>query len=131
MLHTLGSKAAYVVHGADGLDELSTAGPNQVSYLRDGEVNNIVIDAQQFGLPRGHIDDFVGGTPEEYAVITRAILSGEDQGPRRDIVLLNAAASLTVEDGNIAEGLDIARDAIDSGKALATLDAWVAKTNSF
>lgn len=131
VLHTLGSKAAYVVHGADGLDELSTAGPNRVSYLSNGVVSNIVIDALDYGLPRGHIDDFVGGSPVENAAITRAILCGEDHGPRRDIVLLNAAASLAVEQGNLAEGLRLAREAIDSGRALATLDAWVAKTNSF
>ena len=131
VLGKLGSKAAYVVHGADGLDELSTTGVNRVSYLRDGVVHTRELDPQALGLARAIIDDMVGGTPQENAQITRAILSGQDQGPRRDIVLLNAAAALSVADDDLAVGLAKARDCIDNGRALATLEAWITKTNSF
>jgi anthranilate phosphoribosyltransferase len=130
-LGKLGSKAAYVVHGADGLDELSITGVNRVSHLKNGAVTTFDLDPETLGLPRATIDDLVGGTPEENARITRAILSGEETGPCRDIVLLNAAAALSVEHNDLAAGLAAAREAIDSGKALATLAAWVEKTNSY
>ncbi len=131
VLGTLGSTAAYVVHGADGLDELSTTGINRVSHLKNGSVNTYALDPEGLGIKRASIEDIIGGEPEENAQITRGILSGEDQGPRRDIVLLNTAAVLSVESGDWQTGLDIARQSIDSGAALRTLDAWVEKTNSF
>ena len=130
-LGKLGSKAAYVVHGADGLDELSTTGINRVSYLKEGSVTTFDLDPEILGLPRATIDDYVGGTPEENAAITRAILSGEETGPCRDVVLLNAAAALSIDCNDLSAGLAEARESIDSGKALAALDAWIAKTNSF
>jgi anthranilate phosphoribosyltransferase len=120
-----------VIHGYGGLDELSTEGPNRVSALLDGEVTTFELDPTDLGLARGKLDDFIGGTPEENAVITRDILSGKDQGPRRDLVLLNAAATLSVECHDFAAGLDEARQSIDSGKALATMERWIEKTNSF
>jgi anthranilate phosphoribosyltransferase len=131
VLKALGSKAAMVIHGYGGLDELSTEGPNRVSALLDGEVTTFELDPTDLGLARGKLDDFIGGTPEENAVITRDILSGKDQGPRRDLVLLNAAATLSVECHDFAAGLDEARQSIDSGKALATMERWIEKTNSF
>jgi anthranilate phosphoribosyltransferase len=131
VLKTLGSKGAYVVYGAEGLDELSTAGVNQVSRLYEGNVTTYELDPSSLGLPRGHLADFVGGTPEENAQITRDILSGQDTGRRRDIVLLNAAATLSVENDDLQAGLTAARESIESGAALKTLDAWVAKTNSY
>ena len=131
VLGTLGSKAAYVVHGADGLDELSTTGVNRVSHLKDRNVTTYDLDPNQLGLAKATIEDMIGGEPEENAVITRGVLSGEDQGPRRDIVLLNAAAILSVESGDWEAGLNQAREAIDSGAAIRTLDAWVEKTNSY
>ena len=130
-LGKLGSKAAYVVHGADGLDELSTTGVNRISYLKNGRVTTFNLDPAELGLPRAILADFVGGTPEENAAITRAILSGAEGGPLRDIVLLNAAAALSLECGDIGAGLAEARESIDSGAALRTLDAWIEKTNSF
>jgi anthranilate phosphoribosyltransferase len=130
-LGKLGSKAAYVVHGADGLDELSITGVNRVSHLKNGAVTTFDLDPETLGLPRATIDDLVGGTPEENARVTHAILSGEDTGPCRDIVLLNAAAALSVEHNDLAAGLAAAREAIDSGKALAMLETWVEKTNSY
>lgn len=131
VLGKLGSQAAYVVHGADGLDELSTTGVNRVSYLRDGTVRAREFDPQELGLARAAIDDLQGGTPQENARISLDILSGQDQGPRRDIVLLNAAAALGVSDDDLAVGLAKARDSIENGRALATLEAWIEKTNSF
>jgi len=131
VLRTLGSRAAYVVHGADGLDELSTTGPNRVSILRDGAVTTIDFDPIAFGLARAEPGDMAGGTPEENAAITHAILAGHDHGPRRDIVLLNAAAALSLESGDWAAGLAAAAESIDSGTALQALDNWVAMTNSY
>jgi anthranilate phosphoribosyltransferase len=131
VLKALGSKAAMVIHGYAGLDELSTEGPNRVSALLNGEVKTFELDSADLGLARGKLDDFIGGTPEVNAVITRDILSGKDQGPRRDLVLLNAAATLSVECHDFAAGLDEARQSIDSGKALETLERWLEKTNSF
>lgn len=131
VLGTLGSKAAYVVHGADGLDELSTTGVNRVSHLKDRAVTTYDLDPTQFGFAKATIEDMIGGEPEENAKITHEILSGVDQGPRRDIVLLNAAAVLSVESGDWETGLNQAREAIDSGAALRTLESWVEKTNSY
>ena len=131
VLHTLGSRAAYVVHGADGLDELSTTGVNRISALRDGAVTTFDFDPAEVGLPRARLDDLLGGAPEENAAITLSILRGDDRGPRRDIVLLNAAAVLSLETGDWADGLARAAQSLDSGAALSTLQNWVAMTNSF
>jgi len=131
VLRTLGSRAAYVVHGSDGLDELSTTGVNRVSALRDGAVTTFDFDPADVGLPRARLDDLLGGTPEENAALTLGILRGEDRGPRRDIVLLNAAAVLSLESGDWAGGLARAMAAIDNGAAHSTLQNWVAMTNSF
>ena len=131
VLGELGVTGAMVVHGADGLDELSTTGVNTVSHLHNGEVRSYKLDPLDLGIPRANLDDLIGGEAEENAVITRAILSGQEQGPRRDIVLLNAAALLSIECGDWQAGLAEARAAIDSGRALAVLDNWVEKTNSF
>ncbi len=131
VLRALGSRAAYVVHGAGGLDELSTTGVNRVSALRDGAVTAFDFDPATVGLPRAALDDLLGGTPEENAAISRSVLSGDDRGPRRDVVLLNAAAALSLETGDWAGGLAAAAAAVDGGAALATLDNWIAMTNSF
>lgn len=131
VLQTLGSRAAYVVHGAGGLDELSTTGVNRVSAVRAGTVETFDFDPAQLGLPRATIDDLLGGTPEENAAITREILGGYDRGPRREIVILNAAAVLSLETGDWQEGLVRARETIDSGAALYKLDEWVKRTNNF
>jgi anthranilate phosphoribosyltransferase len=128
VLGELGSTAAYVVHGADGLDEFSTTGVNRVSHLRKGQVETIELDPADLGLPRASLDDFSGGDPDTNAQITYDILSGQDQGPRRDIVLLNAAAALTPHSGDWITGLTQARQSIDSGAALDTLNKWIAQT---
>jgi anthranilate phosphoribosyltransferase len=129
VLNELGSQAAWVVYGADGLDELSTTGVNQVSMLRNGKVTTLALDPQDYGLPQAQVADFQGGDPAKNAEITRHILSGEDRGPRRDVVLLNAAAALSLETNDLPAGLEAARASIDSGAALRTLEAWITYTN--
>ena len=131
VLGALGSKAAFVVHGADGLDELSTTGVNRVSRLRQGDVTTFTLDPVQLGIPQATLSDLLGGEPQENAHIMRDILSGADRGPRRDIVLLNAAAILSVERNDWQAGLEEARKSIDSGAANRSLDAWIAKTNRY
>lgn len=129
-LELLGAKRAMVVHGADGLDELTTTDITHVGELtKDGELLFYTLDARELGLARARKEDLLGGTPAQNAAITRAILEGE-LGPKRDIVLLNAAAALLVA-GRAAsweEGLEAARTAIDSGAARAKLDALVTLT---
>ncbi|HID51662.1 MAG TPA: anthranilate phosphoribosyltransferase [Anaerolineae bacterium] len=131
VLGQLGSRAAYVVHGADGLDELSTTGVNRVSALKEGEVTTFELDPAELGLARASLDDFAGGAPEENARITRDILRGTDRGPRRDVVVVNAAAVLALESGDWQTALVQAQEAVDNGTALRILDAWIEKTNSF
>ena len=131
VLQKLGTKEAYVVHGADGLDELSTTGLNRVSQLSEGTVQTFELDPARLGFPAAALQNMAGGTPEENARITREILSGEDQGPRRDIVVLNAAAAINLAADDWDASVEEARQAIDSGTALQTLEAWIAKTRSF
>ncbi|MGD9100351.1 MAG: anthranilate phosphoribosyltransferase [Anaerolineae bacterium] len=131
VLNSLGCQAAFVVHGADGLDELSTTGPNQVSRLQDGQVRTSTLDPLDLGLPRAMSADLEGGDAEENAAIFRAVLDGEP-GPRRDVVLLNAAAGLVAGGGaqDLPEGLCLAAQSIDSGAAQDKLQALVAFTNN-
>ncbi|MFQ5854573.1 MAG: anthranilate phosphoribosyltransferase [Anaerolineae bacterium] len=132
VLQGLGCNAAFVVHGADGLDELSTTGPNQVSHFLNGHVETISVDPATYGLPRARLDDLRGGTPEENAEITRGILSGRLMDHRRDVAILNAAAALVA--GGVADdfsdGIDKAAGAIDGGDAYATLERFLAFTNA-
>jgi anthranilate phosphoribosyltransferase len=125
VLGELGSRAAFVVHGASGMDELSTVGPNRVSHLRDGKVTTMTLDAETLGLPRGDMAELKGGTPEDNAKILRGVLSGSLNGTRKNAVLLNAAAALAAESGDFREGLVLARQALESGAALGKLDELV------
>lgn len=124
VLAGLGALRALVVHGDDGLDELTTTAGNQAALVCGGRVERIRIDALELGLPRARLSDLRGGSAAENAAITRAILAGE-KGPRRDIVLLNAAAALFVVEAvaSLAEGLERAARSIDEGAALARLEA--------
>jgi anthranilate phosphoribosyltransferase len=132
VLQQLGSRAAYVVHGFGGLDELTTAGPNQVSCFgvapENGHVATETLDPREFGFGLAQPEDLRGGDPQENARITRHVLSGEDRGPRRDVVLLNAAAALVAgaAAGDLQEGVVLAAESIDSGAALSTLEALIA-----
>ena len=130
VLGTLGSRAAYVVHGDGGLDELSTTGPSRISRLERGRVTTFELHPESLGLDMASTGDFLGDTPEVNAQITKGILSGEDRGPRRDIVLLNAAAALSLEDNDWPAGLQAARESIDSRSALSMLESWIEMTNS-
>jgi anthranilate phosphoribosyltransferase len=123
----LGAERAWVVHGADGLDELSTTGYTKVSECRDGAVNTFYIHPADVGLPKAHPDALRGGDAGRNAEILRRLLNGEP-GAARDIVLLNAAAALLIAgvEPRLESGLQRAASAIDSGRAAAVLDRLVA-----
>jgi anthranilate phosphoribosyltransferase len=122
VLGNLGSERAWVVHGADGLDEMTTTGPSFVAELSDGTVRTFEVTPEDAGLPRASAEDIRGGDAETNAAAMRAMLGGE-RGPFRDIVLFNAAGALLVAGraDNLADGVAIAADALQSGRALATL----------
>ncbi|MDD3218341.1 MAG: anthranilate phosphoribosyltransferase [Lachnospiraceae bacterium] len=130
VLSNLGVKSAMVVYGQDCLDEISLSAPTSVCEVRDGKYTCYEITPEQFGLKRCAKDDLAGGTPTENAAIARAILEGE-MGPRRDAVVLNAGAALHIAkpEVSIEEGIRIAQETIDSGKAMAQLEQFVALTN--
>ncbi len=123
-LADLGSTHAMIVHGLDGLDELSTLGPTRVSELRDGEVRTYEVTPEQFGLPRISAGELEGGEPAWSAEVLLASISGRDGAPR-DIAVLNAGAAIYVggRADSIEEGMGHAREVIDSGAARETLDA--------
>lgn len=123
VLCRLKTRRAMVVHGLDGLDEISTSAPTQVSEVIDGQIRSYLIDPADYGLPASSHADISGGTPEQNAQIINDILQG-NPGARRDLVLLNAAAALVVagKAENIKDGLGLAADSIDRGAAAAKLD---------
>jgi anthranilate phosphoribosyltransferase len=131
VLGELGGCAALVVHGYGGLDELTTAGPNRVSHLKDGVVETYELDAADFGLQPAAPEDLRGGEPDENARILRALLSGEDKSPRRDVVLLNAAAALASEDSDFLTAIAEAQQSLDSGAALIKLNHLTMMSQSF
>jgi anthranilate phosphoribosyltransferase len=130
VLGQLGATDAMVVHGS-GLDEITTAGPTQVSELRNGKVTTTQISPEQFGIDPARIDDLVVDSPQASAEVVRGILEGKP-GPARDIATLNAAAALVVAGlvESIDEGLTLARQSIDEGRAWAALDALARVTNA-
>lgn len=122
VLGSLGVQAALVVHGHGGLDELTTDGPNRVSHLKEGKVETYQMDASEFGLQRATADDLRGGEPAQNARMLRAVLSGEDESPRRDVVVLNAAAALVSETGDFPTAIAEAQQSLDSGAAITKLN---------
>lgn len=131
VLGEMGARRAFVVHGMDGIDEISTVGPTRVSELRGGQVRTYTITPDDLGLPRVTADQITGGRPDENAAITTAVLRGEP-GPRQDIVVANAAAGLVaagIADG-WAEGVALARRAVASGAAYEKLEALRAHTKA-
>lgn len=126
VLGELGGRAAFVIHGHGGLDELTTGGPNRVSHLKDGRVRSFELDAGRLGLRPAAAETLSGGEPPENARILRSLLSGEDRSPRRDVVLLNAAAALATESDDLPGALQVATRALESGAALAKLDGLIA-----
>ena len=127
VLALLGAHRALVVHGPGGVDELSPAGPNLAYEVREGNVRERTIDPQELGLPPCEPDALRGGSPEENAASIGAILAGE-RGPKRDAVLLNAAAALEVAGlvPSLREGLAAASEAVDTGAAASRLEALAA-----
>jgi anthranilate phosphoribosyltransferase len=130
VLARLGCERAWVVHGAGGLDELSTTGPSAVAELKGGAVRSFEVTPEALGLPRASLDQLKGGEAEDNAAALSALLDGAP-GPFRDIVLLNAAAALVVADAapDLAGGIAQAAEAIDSGRARGVLARLVAITN--
>lgn len=131
VLASLGVKKALVVYGQDKLDEISISAPTTICELRDGFYRTSVIAPEDFGLVRGTKDEIVGGTPEENAQITRGILGGKIQGSRRGIVLLNAGAALYTagKTASIGDGVKLAAEMIDAGKASETLKKVIEVSN--
>jgi anthranilate phosphoribosyltransferase len=130
VLMHLGSQHCFVVHGMDGLDEITLTGKTQISEAKGGILSNYLLDPEEFGLTRVSAKQLAGGTPQENAVITRDMLQGR-KGPRRDIVCLNAAPALVAgrKASNLQEGFILAGQAIDSGAAAEKLDRLIAFTN--
>ena len=127
VLAALGSRRAFVVHGAHGIDELSPAGPNMVCEVVDGAIRERTIDPAELGMARSSPDELAGATPEENARTAREILSGA-AGGKRDAVLLNAAGAIAASGhaADLGEGLALATEAIDSGRAEERLAELVA-----
>jgi anthranilate phosphoribosyltransferase len=131
VLAQLGATRAFVVHGAGGIDELSPAGPNFVCEVVNGDVRARNIDPLELGLSRCDPSDLRGGSPDENASAIRAVFSGENGG-RRSAILLNAAGAIAAggHAEDLSEGLELAREAVDSGAAAARLDELIAFTRS-
>ena len=130
-LSILGTHRAFVVHGLDGLDEITITGPTRVAELRDGKLRSYEISPAEFDLPPATLAAIAGGDATENARIVREILGGE-KSPRRDVVLMNAAAALVAagKADHLKDGVTIAAEAIDSGRASQKLDALVQFTTS-
>ena len=131
VLKELGSKAALVIHGAHGLDELNTTGANRVSHLKNNTVETYDLNPTDLGLAQSTVQDLRGGTPDESAVMMRDILSGKLNGARRDAVLLNAAAAVAAETSDFKSALEEAAASLESGIALSKLNALVEYSQSF
>jgi anthranilate phosphoribosyltransferase len=130
VLHKLGSRRAFIVHGHDGMDEITTTAPTRISELADGRVKTYEFDPLRFIEDYAKADDLRGGDAEKNAGIIRAILAGE-KGPPRDIVCLNAAAAIVAggKAADLDEGWALASRAIDDGWASAALEKLVACSN--
>ena len=131
VLASLGVKRAAVVYGQARLDEISPVGPTTICELRDGYYRTTVIRPEDFGMTSGNKEELVGDVPEVNAQITRDILSGKTQGTRRNAVLLNAGTALFTAGRaeTIADGIQLAAQMIDSGKAMETLEKCIAVSN--
>ncbi len=126
VLKSLGCHHALVVHGEDGLDEITLTGKTRVCELKDSHIKSYAITPDDFGLPTASLDSLRGGTAGENATLLRNILAGA-RGHQRDVVLMNAAAAMVAGDkaSSFRQGLELAREALDSGKALAKLDQLI------
>ena len=131
VLGNLGCERAWVVHGSDGLDEMTTTGASYVAELEDGKVVTFEVAPEDAGLPRATPQDLKGGSPEDNAKALTTLLDGAP-GPYRDVVLYNAAGALVVagKAKSLTDGVALAADAIDAGRAMATLERLIAITNA-
>jgi len=135
VLQRLGTKRALVVHGLNGMDEITVAGKSRVWELRGGEITQYDISPEDFGMAEASVETLVGGTSEENAAIVRSVLEGE-KGPRRDAVVMNAAAGIALVNNAqgipaLKEGVEIAIETIDSGKAMEKLEKLVSLSRSY
>jgi anthranilate phosphoribosyltransferase len=132
VLGNLGLECAWVVHGDDGLDELTTTGKSYVAQLKDGKVSEFIIDAQEYGIKKSSITDLIGGDAEYNAKMLKELLLNEGNSYYRDIVLLNASASLMIAGAvnSLEDGLKKADDSLNSGNAYQALENLIQITNS-
>jgi len=132
VLRKLGSYHVWVVHGSDGLDELTTTGPTFVAELKDGEIREFEVHPKDVGLATTSLEDLKGGDAEENAAAMRELFAGKPSA-YRDIVLMNAGAALVVtgQADDLAHGVQTAVEVIDSGQVAAKLDNWVSFTQKF
>lgn len=132
VLSNLGVTRGMSVHGSDGLDEITVTGPTRCCEIRDGKLTSFTITPEQFGLKRYEMKEIIGGTPEENAQITRDILSGKEQGAKRDIVLLNAGIAIYLgrDDLSMEDAVKLAAEMIDSGKAYEKMKTFVKATQA-
>ncbi len=131
-MKNMGATKALIVNGSDGMDEVTITGKTFVSEIKDGEILEYELDPHDYGMEYGTIEDIKGGTGADNAEIALSIFKGE-QGPRRNIILLNAGCGMYIggKAGSIADGIKLAAEMIDSGKALAMVDKLVKKTKEF
>jgi anthranilate phosphoribosyltransferase len=131
VMANLGVNRGMVVYGQDSLDEISMCAPTSVCEIRDGKFTSYEITPEQFGYERCEKGALTGGTPAENAEITKAILKGEEKGPKRQAVCLNAGAALYIagKAASIEEGVKLAESLIDSGAALKKLEAFIRESN--
>lgn len=131
VLSSLGVRRAFVVYGQDKMDEVSLSAPTTVCELKDGYYRTFVLKPEDVGLTRCEKSDLLGGTPEQNAQTVHDILEGRERGPKRDASLLNAGCALYVAGyaEDIAEGVQMATDLVDSGAAACTLAAFIEESN--
>lgn len=131
VLMRLGVKRGMVVHGMDGMDEISVCDSTAVCEIRDGTFRSFTVSPEEMGVKRCCREDLVGGTPEENAIILRSVLNGE-RGPRRDAVLVNAGAALYIADKatTLSDGVRMAAEMIDEGLATSKLDELISVSNA-
>jgi anthranilate phosphoribosyltransferase len=138
VLQRLGSKHAMVVYNLNGMDEISVSGRSRVWELQEGKISDYSVSSEDFGLAAAGAETLAGGTPKENAAILRLVLEGE-KGPRRDTVIMNAAAGIAVSQRSknssgllaLKEGAEIAQEAIDSGRALEKLEGLIKLSQSY
>ena len=132
VLKNLGAKGAFVVHGEDGLDEISLSARTRITQLKEGRIKTYYIKPEDLGMRRVSQEAIRGGDGKENARILRSILEGEEKGAKREIVLLNSAACLVAADmaKDLKEGIEMARESIDSGRAKEKLEMLIALTNA-